>query len=204
MQATEMNVMSPFAVRLGRWWFQWRSFSPVPLFMALIILRPDFQPTPVAYFFIAIGILAAEGLRIWAVGYAGSRTRTRGDTVEELVHMGPYRLVRNPLYIANVAMYTLCGLLFGFTYLTVFIFLYSVIQYHFIVAYEESILERTFGDSYQAYLQWVPRWIPAMTPQIGISLQTFEIQRALRSERGTFFSMGGMAIFCILKFLFVK
>lgn len=204
MQATEANPLQPFPVRLGRAWFQWRSFSPVPLFMALVILRPDFQPTPWVYFFVSIGILAAEWIRIWAVGYAGSRTRTRGDTVEELVHMGPYRLVRNPLYLANILMYTLCGFLFGFVYLSIFIFFYSAIQYHFIVAYEESVLERTFQDAYQAYLAWVPRWIPALTPQIGISLQEFDLQRALRSERSTFYSMAAMGILCILKAVFIK
>lgn len=204
MEATEASSLLPFPVRLGRWWFQWRSFSPVPLFMALVILRPDFQPTPVVYLAATIGILFAEWMRIWAVGYAGSRTRTRGDTVEELVHMGPYRLVRNPLYLANILMYTLCGVLFGFIYLSVFIFLYSAIQYHFIVAYEEDLLERTFGDAYHAYVSWVPRWIPALTPQIGISLQEFDLQRALRSERSTFYSMATMAVLCLLKTVFLK
>lgn len=199
-----MTQALPFPVRLGRFWFHWRSFSPVPLFFAMLILKPDFQPTPAVYLGVSLGILLAEGLRIWAVGYAGSRTRTREDSVEDLVHMGPYRFVRNPLYVANILMYTLCGVLFGFIYLTVIVFIYSVIQYHFIVAFEENVLEKTFGDAYQAYLTWVPRWIPALTPQIGISLQEFDLQKALRSERSTFFSMAAMAILCLLKGIFLK
>ncbi len=186
-------------VRLGRWWFQRRSFSPIPLFLLLALLPPNFS---VGHFFfgaLCLGIAAAEALRLYAVGYAGSATRTRGDGVPQLVHAGPYRYLRNPLYVANIAMYTLAGFLFGFSYLSVFIFLYSCIQYHFIVAFEEATLAHLFGSPYLHYRNRVPRWKPALRPQVPTSAHRFHLWRALRSERSTFFSMSLMAVLYIAK-----
>ena len=103
-------------------------------------------------------ISMAEGIRIWAVSYAGSRTRTRGDSVVQLVHAGPYRFVRNPLYIANILMYSLAGVFFGFTTLSALVLFYSCLQYSFIVRFEENVLERDIGPTYIAYKKRVPRW----------------------------------------------
>ena len=119
----------PISAQIGRTWFRWRSFSPVPLFLMLFLLPADFKLTTAQYSWLILGVLMAESLRLWAVGFAGSTTRTRGDTVQQLVHAGPYRLVRNPLYIANITMYTLCGVIFGFGLLSVFIFIYSSVEY---------------------------------------------------------------------------
>src|SRR4051812_23747039 len=97
---------SSWAVRVGRWWFQKRSFSPIPLFLLLAVLPPNSVVSWPAFSALCVGIAVAEALRLYAVGFAGSATRTRGDGVPELVHAGPYRHVRNPLYVANIAMYT--------------------------------------------------------------------------------------------------
>lgn len=34
----------------------------------------------------------------------------------------------------------------------------------FVVAYEEPMLEQTFGGEYQAFCAAVPRWMPRMSP----------------------------------------
>jgi protein-S-isoprenylcysteine O-methyltransferase Ste14 len=74
---------------------------------------------------------------------------------------GPYRYVRNPLYVANILMYTAMGLFYGFIWLAVFIFAFSVTQYVFIVAYEEQTLLQLFGELLLAlYSECVARWFP--------------------------------------------
>lgn len=190
----------PWKVRVGRWWFQKRSFSPIPLFLLLAVLPPNYVVSWPVFASLCVGIALAEFLRIYAVGYAGSATRTRGDGVPDLVHAGPYRHVRNPLYVANIAMYTLAGLLFGFTWLSAVIFLYSCLQYTFIVAFEETTLTRIFGDSYLHYRSRVPRWFVSVTPRVPSSGHEFHLGKALRSERSTFFSMLLMAGLYLLKY----
>lgn len=170
----------------------------MPLFLLLVVLPPDFVPSTVAYTVSVVGILLAELLRIWAVGYAGSVTRTRGDKVPALVHAGPYRFIRNPLYVANITMYTLAGVAFGFVYLSIAIFIYSCIQYYFIVGYEEGLLENTFGTSYERYREKVPAWF-GITRAIESSEHQFDWQRSLRSERSTFLSMAAMSVVFLIK-----
>jgi protein-S-isoprenylcysteine O-methyltransferase Ste14 len=186
------------AVRIGRWWFRWRSFSPLPLFVLMVALPPEVSLSASALMLALSGIACAEGLRIWAVGLAGSATRTRGDTVPELVHAGPYRYVRNPLYVANIALYTLCSVVFGQVLLSVAIALFSITEYCFIVIYEESVLRQTFGATYEDYCRAVPRWLPSFFPRYPASRHAFDLKRALRSERSTLFSM---AVVCLLFFL---
>jgi protein-S-isoprenylcysteine O-methyltransferase Ste14 len=187
------------AVRIGRWWFKNRSLSPLPLFALLLVLPPERALTASMTTMSILGILAAESMRLWAVGFAGSATRTRGDTVPQLVHAGPYRFVRNPLYVANILLYTFCGFLFGFVYLALAIFIYSSLQYTFIVAFEEDTLARTFGDAYFQYQRKVSRWFFSVVPTIESSGQAFSFPRALRSERGTMFSIAAMGLFYVIK-----
>lgn len=192
------NAYSSVA-KIGRVWFKFRGFFPVPLFLLLVILPSNFTPSFFQTLAAFLGIILSEALRLWSVGFVGSATRTRGDSVPQLVHAGPYRYVRNPLYVANIIMYTCAGFVFGFTGLSVVIFLVSAVEYIFIVAFEEETLLRIFGDSYQNYCDRVPRWIPSLNPMIESTGQDFLIQRALRSEKSTFLSLSMMALLFILK-----
>lgn len=186
-------------VKVGRLWFKYRSHSPIPLFLLLILLPADFDPSR-AFLVGVIGlILFAEVTRIWAVGYAGSATRTRGDQVNDFVHTGPWRFVRNPLYLANIIMYVCCGVLFGSFYLSVVFFFYFVLQYSFIVSFEEELLERTFGEKYQDYKRRVPRWLFSLVPLIPKSPHPFHLVPALRSERATLIAIVAMAIILLIK-----
>lgn len=204
LEAVNFQKSWPLAAQIGRTWFRWRSFSPVPLFLMLFLLPSDFSWSTNQYILLILGVFSAEALRIWAVGHAGSNTRTRGDTVQQLVHAGPYRFVRNPLYIANIAMYTLCGLIFGFGLLSLFIFIYSSLEYYFIVSFEEQVLSRTFGENYLKYNQQVPRWIPSFKPSCESSAHTFNLWRGLKSEKSTFYSMSFMTLGYFIKLYLLK
>lgn len=198
---SQENALTGFSTvgKIGRIWFQLRSYSPLPLLFLLLVLKPQFVPNVFQVLLASVGVIGAEALRLWAVGYAGSATRTRGDSVPQLVHAGPYRFVRNPLYLANVLMYTCVGILFGFTSFAIVIFLFSTVEYIFIVAFEEETLTRLFGTPYEKYCEKVPRWIPSFVPVIENSPHVFDFQRALRSERSTFLSLTGMGILLIIK-----
>jgi len=81
-----------------------------------------------------------------------------------LVVTGLYRYVRNPIYVAVVAIILGQAVLMGDWRLIVYGALLWLFFHVFVVAYEEPTLERTFGREYEAFRAAVPRWIPRMTP----------------------------------------
>ena len=81
-----------------------------------------------------------------------------------LVVTGLYRYVRNPIYVAVVAIVLGQAVLFGDWGLIVYGALLWLAFHLFVVAYEEPALEQTFGGEYEAFRANVPRWIPRMTP----------------------------------------
>jgi protein-S-isoprenylcysteine O-methyltransferase Ste14 len=83
---------------------------------------------------------------------------------KNLVVTGLYRYVRNPMYVAVVAVILGQAVLFGDWRLIPYGVLFWLACHLFVVAYEEPTLERTFGAEYEAFRGNVPRWIPRLTP----------------------------------------
>ena len=83
---------------------------------------------------------------------------------QTLVVTGLYRYVRNPIYVAVVAIILGQALLFGDWRLVVYGALFWLASHVFVVAYEEPTLKQTFGAQYEAFRANVPRWVPRLTP----------------------------------------
>jgi protein-S-isoprenylcysteine O-methyltransferase Ste14 len=81
-----------------------------------------------------------------------------------LVVTGLYRYVRNPIYIAVVAIILGQAMLMGDWRLVVYGALLWLFFHIWVVAVEEPTLEQTFGSEFEAFRVAVPRWIPRMTP----------------------------------------
>jgi protein-S-isoprenylcysteine O-methyltransferase Ste14 len=81
-----------------------------------------------------------------------------------LVVVGPYRYVRNPMYLAVLAIILGQALLFGSggTLFYAGIVLLAVVL--FVRAYEEPTLELEYGDEYREYRRNVRGWIPRVRP----------------------------------------
>jgi protein-S-isoprenylcysteine O-methyltransferase Ste14 len=79
---------------------------------------------------------------------------------ERLVVAGAYRHVRNPMYVAVVAMILGQALLLGSWAVLVYAAGAFLAFHLFVVLYEEPDLRRRFGDGYVAYTRRVRRWIP--------------------------------------------
>jgi protein-S-isoprenylcysteine O-methyltransferase Ste14 len=84
-----------------------------------------------------------------------------------LVVVGPYRFVRNPMYLAVLAIILGQALLFA-SWATV---LYAAIAFLavllFVRFYEEPTLEQEYGDEYREYRRAVRGWIPRLRPWSG-------------------------------------
>lgn len=90
-------------------------------------------------------------------------TRGRGtpapfDAPRELVAVGPYRYVRNPMYVGASALLLGAGLAVGSPSIVLLSVAFLAIAHVFVVVYEEPALAETFGDSYAAYRATVHRW----------------------------------------------
>jgi protein-S-isoprenylcysteine O-methyltransferase Ste14 len=82
------------------------------------------------------------------------------DAPRAFVAIGPYRYVRNPMYIGGLLLLIGFGL-YERSISILFLALLSFTLVHlFVVFYEEPTLTRKFGSSYQEYLRTVGRWIP--------------------------------------------
>ncbi len=92
----------------------------------------------------------------------GRGTPAPFDPPRLLVIRGPYRFVRNPMYIG--AGLTLAGA--ALFYESVSLLIYGVIfllaAHLFVLSYEEPTLRRIFGSEYEAYCHRVSRWWPRM------------------------------------------
>jgi len=113
------------------------------------------------------GVVVGAGgaiLALWCIGtfiVIGRGTPAPFDPPRRLVVAGPYRFVRNPMYIgaglalAGAALFNESWALLG--YCAAFL----IVTHLFVVLYEESVLRTTFGDSYVRYCQSVRRWLPS-------------------------------------------
>jgi protein-S-isoprenylcysteine O-methyltransferase Ste14 len=112
------------------------------------------------------GGLALAGL---ALHFWSSATLARGERQAEaagaLVADGPFRYVRNPIYLAGLALLLGVSLLYSpwravDLGLPLLLFVYFHVA---VVRVEEPELRRRFGSKYEEYCERVPRWFPLPT-----------------------------------------
>ena len=103
---------------------------------------------------------ATYGACLWHFGTKGRGTPAPIDPPKKLVARGPYRWVRNPMYL-GVLLFVLGEVIFFRELVLLFylVFLASAIQV-FVVGFEENDLRRRFGARYSDYCNVTPRWIP--------------------------------------------
>jgi S-adenosylmethionine-diacylglycerol 3-amino-3-carboxypropyl transferase len=121
----------------------------------------------IGHLFVALLMLVASLLRMWAGSMLTSgRVMSFKVQHDRLLHTGPYLLVRNPIYLADLIA------LFGFALclkpigLLLPLLLYT--HHTQLVAYEEKSLGLKFNEQFQAYKNITPRFIPTLA-----SLQRF-------------------------------
>lgn len=171
--------------QLGDFFFKYRSYIPVPFVLVMIIFMKPTLVSIVAGFMIAA---TGELIRIRAVSYAGSETRTTsGVGGTYLVTQGPYSMVRNPLYIGNIMIYCGIGVMSKalFPWLQIFAFFFFLFQYYCIILAEENFLASRFGETFAKYKASVGRFIPWFynVPVEIRSKLPLNIKAGLKSER---------------------
>ena len=121
---------------------------------------------------LVVGILCAfmgAWLRTWGSAYLGIDVMSdQNMRADEVVADGPYRYVRNPLYLgmwfnalALALLMPVSGAIFMLV-LAVAITIRTILR-------EEAFLRTQLGDTYIAYCAKVPRLLPALRPRIASS-----------------------------------
>ena len=149
-------------MNLKQFFFQYRSYTPIPIALFLIY---NSAPTITNIIIGATLIAFGELIRIRAVQYAGGATRTRKVGAPSLCSSGPYAFCRNPLYCGNVIIYTGFSIFAGGYYyymITLFVVMYFIFQYYFIISLEEETLMKKFGNDYVDYKNNVPSLLPRL------------------------------------------
>ena len=106
----------------------------------------------------AILVLGCAGVFI----SRGRGTPALFDAPRVFVAIGPYKYVRNPMYVGGLMLLIGFGLYersISILFLALLLFL---LVHLFILFYEEPTLTRKFGSSYQEYRKAVRRWIPRL------------------------------------------
>ena len=135
----------------------WRVHATFPGFVAIRVVGAVLIATGLPVLLESFGRFALQGFGTPAPIFP----------TQHLVVTGFYRYVRNPMYVALVAMVVGQGLLFGNFCLIVYALTVGLITHAFVRAYEEPTLRRSFGAEYEEYCAHVGRWIPRLTPWNG-------------------------------------
>jgi protein-S-isoprenylcysteine O-methyltransferase Ste14 len=115
------------------------------------------------------GLVAACGVAVLVECFTRFALKGRGTPApvaptENLVVSGLYRHVRNPMYLAVLAVIVGQSFLFGSRALVWYAGIVWVCFHVFVRVYEEPTLHRQFGSPYDTYRSQVPRWLPRMKP----------------------------------------
>ena len=108
--------------------------------------------------------VAAAALRTWAAAYLKSEVvQDHALHSEALVADGPYRYMRNPLYLGGVMLAAGLGLLAsrtGWFVMTLGLLFF----YYRLIGREEAALIDSQGEGFRAFRAAVPRFWPALRP----------------------------------------
>lgn len=144
------------------------------LFIALVLV---FLPARVLSAFgvvrpLALGVLGIVGIAIafagallalWCIltfALIGKGTPAPFDPPRHLVIRGPYRYVRNPMYIGAGLALIGAAMLYRSAALVGYLLVLAVAIHALVLGYEEPTLTRLFGADYANYRAAVRRWVP--------------------------------------------
>ncbi len=141
----------------------------IPLALAALLLA---RYDPQFLLHSVILVIFGELIRIWAAGHL------RKEQI--LTTGGPYRFIRNPLYLGSFLIAAGFGFVSGSVWVWVLIFGYFLPVYVPVVKYEERILREKFPE-YDSYAACVPAFYPSLT-QYQSSSTKFSFRQVIRNK----------------------
>jgi protein-S-isoprenylcysteine O-methyltransferase Ste14 len=182
-----------FTDALSHWLAAWFSWDPDRSVRLLL-------------FFAAFLVAVAALIRTWASSYLRASIVYAGDLkTETLVADGPYRHVRNPLYLANVLLAIGMGAMMSRLGFVVAVTAMLVFSYRLILR-EEAELHASQHEKYERYRAALPRLWPSLLPRIASAGQRPQWIAGLKAESwywGFAAAVAAYAVTLDLRFFFV-
>lgn len=140
---------------------------------------------------------AAALVRTWGTAYLDNEVvRDRVIHTDRLVADGPYRYVRNPLYLGSVLLAVgLAPMAPPIGSVVVVVGMVALTLR--LIGREEPFLLEKQGDAYRAFLARVPRLIPSLRPRTPAGDARPRWGQALAGEMWIWFLFGGSAAFAV-------
>ncbi len=163
-----MQQKSPL-VKIGDFFFRYRNLVfPIILVILFFAFMPSHEMFGRGYlgdisdWIGALMVFSGLSLRAVVVGFAYIKRGGLNKQVfaETLVTEGFFNLSRNPLYFANMLIYSGIFVTDGNLWVMVIGIGSFWFIYESIIAAEEYFLKGKFGSEYAKYCQIVPKWIP--------------------------------------------
>ncbi|MGC1392016.1 MAG: DUF3419 family protein [Bacteroidales bacterium] len=173
--------MKSLLVKVRKTWFEIRIFislSIVSIFTILSFLSfkntqstleiagswfrlPAGISIRLGYFIIALFVLIASLIRMWAGSILTSKTVMTFRIQNSRLNLtGPYNFVRNPIYFADLIAFTALSLCLKPVGLLIPVLIF--LHYRQLIKYEEEKLATEFGSTYTDYVHSIPDLIPGL------------------------------------------
>jgi protein-S-isoprenylcysteine O-methyltransferase Ste14 len=110
-----------------------------------------------------VAMAAGAALSLWCIAVfvaVGRGTPAPFDAPRRFVAVGPYRYVRNPMYVGGFLVLAGWALYRQSPSVLLLAVAWLGLVHLFVLGYEEPTLRGQFGVEYQRYLERVRRWIP--------------------------------------------
>jgi protein-S-isoprenylcysteine O-methyltransferase Ste14 len=102
---------------------------------------------------------------MWCIGafiVRGRGTPAPFDPPRKLVIAGPYRYIRNPMYVGGGLVLLGSGLVVESPSIVMFVPAWWLFVNLLVLLYEEPVLRSKFGNEYEEYCRRTPRWLPRL------------------------------------------
>lgn len=126
--------------------------------------------------------LALAGAATFLLATAMLAVRGQGtpsflDETRKLTRRGPYRWVRNPMYLGLLALVAGEGLFLRSWHIGVYFVVLACCLHLLVMVHEENGLRYRFGAVFEDYKRDVPRWLPRKPRPVLETVAPFESRR---------------------------
>lgn len=187
-------------IAVGQFLFRWRSYLPYLLALPLVVALPQSgwfeaafgESAEIAWdVFAALVAFAGVGVRVATVGVTPVGTsgrNTRAQRADSLNTVGPYSVVRNPLYLGNAVVILGLALSVKVWWIVPLALAATGIFYARVIAAEEAFLHDRFGAVYDVWRARTPMIVPDFGLWRGSEL-SFSLRNVLRREYNGFYQI---------------